>query len=369
MRTNTILILLLAVFLIAVPTACSKKTTQPSIVSTPTFNPPGGNYNVPKEVTITCETPDATIYYTLDGSDPSKSTTVYTTPILITEPHTLKAKATKSGWSDSAIASATYNIATVAGFVYVPGGTFTMGRASGPGINDELPTHEVTLNPFYIGKYEVTQGEWEAVMGSNPAHNYGVGDTHPVYYVNWYDAIKYCNLRSIAEGLVPAYTIAESINPAEWGNQGASWNAALCNWTANGYRLPTEAEWEYAARGTTNTPDYVYAGSDVLAEVGWYSGNSDNSTWPVGSKNPNGIGIHDMCGSVWEWCWNWYGTYSDSPQTNPTGPETGTNRVRRGGSWSNGASDCRLAVRDAYHQSYAINNGGLRLCRSIDSRG
>jgi formylglycine-generating enzyme required for sulfatase activity len=166
---------------------------------------------------------------------------------------------------------------------------------------------------------------------------------------------------------VPVYTIAESTNPADWGTvQGATWDAAICNWNANGYRLLTEAEWEYAARGATNTPDYVNSGSNDIATVAWYSGNSENSTWPVGSKNPNGIGIHDMSGNVWEWCWNWYGTYSDSPQDNPTGPENGTHRVRRGGSWQNGTFDCRVPVRHAYHQSYAFNNGGFRVCRTAN---
>lgn len=258
------------------------------------------------------------------------------------------------------------------GFVLVPDGTFTMGRATGTGDSDELPTHSVTLSSFYIGKYEVTQSEYQAIMGSNPAHNYGVGTNYPVYFVKWYSVIKYCNLRSMNEGLTPVYTISGSTNPANWGSvptsNNSTWNAAICNWAANGYRLPTEAEWEYAARGATNDPDYLYSGSDDINAVAWYEGNNSSSGCkPVGNKAPNALGIYDMSGNLFEWCWDWYGSsyYSSSTSTNPTGPANGSGRIQRGGAWFYVASGCRVADRSITFSPSGGNAWvGFRLCRA-----
>ena len=256
-------------------------------------------------------------------------------------------------------------------FIYVPGGTFTMGRTSGSGDPDELPTHSVTLNSFYIGKYEVTQAEYTEIMGSNPAHGYGVGNNYPVYFVSWYSMLKYCNLRSMGEGLTPCYTISGSTNPTDWGTvptySNANWDSVICNWSANGYRLPTEAEWEYAARGGTNTPDYLYSGSNDISEVAWYSLNSGGSTHPVGTKSPNGIGTYDMTGNVWAWCWDWHSIsyYSSSPSSNPTGPASGSGRVRRGGGWLDSAYNCRLSDRDGEGPHTIRDVNGFRLCRSV----
>ena len=257
--------------------------------------------------------------------------------------------------------------------IYVPGGTFTMGRTTGSGYSDELPTHMVTLNSFYIGKYEVTQAEYSQYMqpGYSWTSDYGLGDNYPAYNVSWYAILKYCNLRSMAEGLIPCYTINGSTNPANWGavptDYNEAWDAAICNWNANGYRLPTEAEWEYAARGATNNPDYLYSGSDDINAVAWYDGNnSPSGSKPVGTKAPNGIGTYDMSGNVYEWCWDWYGYgyYSSSPQNNPTGPASGSSRVLRGGFWINSAYYCRVANRDYNYPSYSGGDIGFRLCRS-----
>ncbi len=341
-------------------------------VSTPTFDPPGGTYASAQTVTITCSTPGATIRYTTNGSEPTESSTQCTTPLSVTENTTLKAKCFKSGWTPSSPASATYTINTM---IFVPGGSFTMGDIREQGSSDELPTHTVTLNSFYIGKYELTQAEYSQYM-PNPGwtSNRGLGPNYPAYYVSWYAAVKYCNLRSMAEGFTPCYTIGGSTNPANWGavpteDNNATWDAVICNWSANGYRLLTEAEWEYAARGATNNPDYLYSGSDDISAVAWYNSNSGDTSHPVGTKAPNGIGTYDMSGNLWEWCWDWFSNsyYSSSPQHNPTGPASGYSRVLRGGSWSSDTSYCRVANRCVHDPYIRLNlSVGFRLCRTAN---
>jgi formylglycine-generating enzyme required for sulfatase activity len=346
-------------------------------VSKPVFSPPGGTYDSAVEVVITTSTLGTTILYTTDGSDPDSNTPVYAGPILVSETITLKAKAYRTGMQDSAIATASYTIELPPppeNFVLVTGGTFTMGDTRGQGDpDDELPTHTVTLNSFYIGKYEVTQAEYSQYMqpGSGWTSSFGLGDNYPAYFVSWYAILKYCNLRSIAEGLTPCYTINGSTDPANWGavptSNNSTWNAAICNWNANGYRLPTEAEWEYAARGATNNPDYLYSGSDDINAVAWYDGNnSPSGSKPVGTKAPNGIGTYDMSGNVYEWCWDWYSSsyYNSSPQNNPTGPASGSYRVLRGGGWGGSAYYCRVAYRFS-STPYSSDAIGFRLCRAV----
>ncbi|MCB5286384.1 MAG: formylglycine-generating enzyme family protein [Candidatus Cloacimonetes bacterium] len=345
-------------------------------VAIPVFTPVAGTYVSSQTVSISCATADATIRYTTNGSEPNESSPVYSTPLTVASTTTLKAKAYKAQWSASETATALYTITTPEGFVYVPGGSFTMGDTRGGGFSSELPTHSVTLSSFYMGKYEVTQAEYADVMGSNPSHDYGVGDNYPAYNVSWYSMIKYCNLRSIGEGLTPVYSISGSTNPTTWGtvptSNNITWNAAICDWAANGYRLPTEAEWEYAARGATNTPDYLYSGSDDLNAVGWYSSNSGSTTHLVGSKAPNALGLYDMSGNLHEWCWDWWDSsyYSSSSSNNPTGPNSGSYRVLRGGFWNYDAVYCRVAYRNHYYpngSNYPYGSGyyiGFRLCRA-----
>lgn len=279
-------------------------------------------------------------------------------------------------WTAPISASAKfYQVVAVGGasskFVSVPAGTFTMGRTSGTGDPDEIPIHDVTLDAFYMGRTEITQKEWQDIMGSNPATGYGVGDTYPVYNVSWYSVIKYCNLRSLAEGLMPAYTIASSTNPNNWGAVPAdfnpAWDNAICNWNANGYRLPTEAEWEYAARGATSTPDYVYAGANEINLVAWYYENSPAGNKPVSGKAPNALGIYDMSGNANEMCWDWADSYSSSPSENPTGPASGIERIRRGGFWNANANYCRVAQRDSSYPFIANEHLGFRLCKSAQA--
>lgn len=366
-------LVLVAVTAIGIFGCCPPTEPDDQTVTTPVFSPVPGTYADPLSVSISSATTGATIVYTTDGSDPVANSTVYASPIQIAVSTTFKAKALKQGLTDSAIASATYTIIDAPDqMVYVPGGTFIMGNTLGGGVANELPTHSVTLNPFYIGQYEVTQAEYEAIMASNPAHDHGLGDDHPVYYVTWYNALKYCNLRSLAEGLTPCYTISGYTDPNDWGEvpnyNNDTWNAAICNWDADGYRLPTEAEWEYAARGATNDPDRLYAGSDDINAVAWYSVNSGSATHPMGAKAPNGIGAYDMSGNVWEWCWDWFSDswYSISPGNNPTGPDSGSMRLLRGGGWESGPGICRITYRRSYYP-YGSQNGfaGFRVCRTI----
>ncbi len=244
-------------------------------------------------------------------------------------------------WNDA------YSLMLPDGFVYVEGGSFQMGSTGGN--PDEKPVHQVTVSTFYMSKYEVTQGEWHEVMRSSPSHF--SGDNLPVEQVSWYDAVKYCNALSVQNGLTPVYTI-----------NGTSVTA---DWSANGYRLPTEAEWEYAARGGNASEGYIYAGGNNAGEVAWYLDNSGNETHPVGQKNSNELGLYDMSGNVREWCWDWYGGdyYESSPSSDPRGPASGSYRVNRGGRWGNGAGYLRSAFR--YSDSPGISNAllGFRLVR------
>ena len=217
--------------------------------------------------------------------------------------------------------------------VTIEGGTFTMGATSEQGsdaYDDEKPTHSVTLSSFYLCKYEVTQALWRAVMGENPSNF--MGDNLPVEEVSWNDCQTFIT--------------------------------RLNSLTGKNFRLPTEAEWEYAARGGNRSRGYKYSGSDNLYDVAWSSENSGEKTYPVGSKSPNELGLYDMSGNVEEWCSDWYGTYSSSSQTNPTGPSIGSDRVRRGGSWHHGARGCRSSMRFNFapdSRNYFI---GLRLALS-----
>ncbi|MBQ7309900.1 MAG: SUMF1/EgtB/PvdO family nonheme iron enzyme [Alistipes sp.] len=213
--------------------------------------------------------------------------------------------------------------------VFVKGGMFTMGATSEQGSDadsDETPTHSVTLSDFYIGKYEVTQAQWRAVMGNNPS--YFKGDNLPVECVSWNDIQKFI----------------KKLNAQ----------------TGKNFRLPTEAEWEYAARGGNQSRGYKYSGSNDRNNA-WYKDNSSSKTHPVGQKQPNELGIYDMSGNVWEWCQDWYGSYSSSSQTNPTGPSSGSIRVLRGGGWGIFARNCRVSYRSYYSPVFSRDNYGFRL--------
>ena len=215
--------------------------------------------------------------------------------------------------------------------VAVEGGKFRMGSEDGE--SDEKPVHDVTVSDYYIGETEVTQALWEAVMGSNPS--FIKGKENPVENVSYNDCVDFINeLNIMLEDELP---------------QGRK------------FRLPTEAEWEYAARGGNKSQECKFSGSNSISKVAWYDDNSNSTTHPVKQKQSNELGLYDMSGNVWEWCYDWYDDYSPSLQTNPQGPSLGSNRVLRGGSWNDFAQSCRVANRDNGSPDYRDGINGLRL--------
>ena len=290
------------------------------------------------------------------------------------------------------------NVKSFVEMVFVQGGTFLMGNTLGGGYGDEEPVHTITVNSFYLGKYEVTNAQvinvfnralaqGEITVSSSTIQN-AEGNTqelldldgskcqisydesrlyvknnlenYPVIEITWYGAAAFCNYLSEQEGLTPVYDLS-------------NWTA---DWNANGYRLPTEAEWEYAAKGGANGKYTKYSGSDNADDVAWYRDNSDaqgnsnllngKGTLPVGTKQPNELGIYDMSGNVWEWCWDWYDPdyYSLSPKYNPKGPDGGSDRVKRSGSWFNKAQLVRVTHRSRSYQSSSSGYIGFRILRT-----
>jgi sulfatase modifying factor 1 len=212
--------------------------------------------------------------------------------------------------------------------VIVPGGKFTMGCTAEQGsdcFDYEKPTHTVTLNSYYIGKYEITQAQWESVMGSNPSNFRGCANC-PVENVSWNDVQDFISRLNAKTG--------------------------------KKYRLPTEAEWEYAARGGKLSKGYKYAGSNDIEAVAWYD---ENKSHPVGQKFPNELEIYDMSGNVWEWSSDWFGSYGSSASSNPKGSDSGSQRVLRGGCWYHNANNCRLSFRYANSPDFRNIDIGFRL--------
>lgn len=219
--------------------------------------------------------------------------------------------------------------------VYVEGGTFTMGATSeqeDDAQSWEKPAHEVSVKDYYIGETEVTQLLWEAVMMSNPSYFNGSSEVSmrcPVDRVTWDDCQEFIRRLNVLTG--------------------------------ERFRLPTEAEWEYAARGGCYSKGYKYSGSDDPDNCAWYIGNSYERTQPVACLQRNELGLFDMSGNVWEWCQDWYGKYSSEKQNNPTGPDSGSERVIRGGGWYFKARECRVSYRNSSEPSFLTADVGLRL--------
>ncbi|MCI7080899.1 MAG: formylglycine-generating enzyme family protein [Treponema porcinum] len=266
------------------------------------------------------------------------------------------------------------------GFVKVTGTTITGDETWTPSSYVFVSGRTLTIPDMYVSDHEVTQAEYEKYCKygeyDSPVSCFGVGDNYPAYFVNWYDAIVYCNLRSIDEGLTPAYKIGEETDPRNWSgivgdatngycgpsSSNSTWNALTYDTEADGYRLPTEAEWEYIAR-EANTSSTIYSGSDTIDDVAWYTSNSSSKTHEVKGKNANSLGIYDMSGNVWEWCYDWYSSSINS-STADTGASSGSHRVERGGSWYFSASDCTVSARNRYDPNYRNNYRGFRVVRS-----
>jgi sulfatase modifying factor 1 len=264
-----------------------------------------------------------------------------------------------------------------ADLVFIAGGSFKNPRSGYHG-------RDTVVSGFFIGRCEVTQKEWTDIMGHNPSEF--KGDDLPVEMVSWYDCIEYCNQRSLKEGLTPYYTVDRNTKDPNNGNieDDIKWTVTI-NPGANGYRLPTEAEWEYAASGGQVSQGHLYSGSDEADQVAWYWENSGetrlagawnwpaielngNRTKPVGVKSPNELGLHDMSGNVREWCWDWHG---DSPGSgaDPQGPSAGSFRVWKGGGWVGGDFCCAPSFRAHYDANSRGYDHGFRVCRSGGTNG
>ena len=317
------------------------------------------------------------------GTMPSQVFT-YGTSQSLSENLFTKDGSTFQGWATSIDSDPVYNNASINvfektdvtlyakwstdGFVFVEGATIT---EAAPNSEVFIDGRTVTISNFYICDHEVTQEEYKAVTGSLPsdmATTDGDSDNNPVNCISWYDAIVYCNKSSMKEGLTPCYSINDSTNPSDWGkvptSSNSTWDAATCDFTANGYRLPTEAEWEYAARGGNGLKgtQYTYAGSDTIDEVAWdYDGK--NMTREVKTKNANDLKLYDMSGNVWEWCWDWYSSISDSIAI--TGASSGSDRVIRGGAYDAYSYKNTVSYRDYRKEPFSCyNNFGFRVVRT-----
>lgn len=236
--------------------------------------------------------------------------------------------------------------------VLVPAGNYQMGDDNANYEPNERPARTVAINAFFISKTEVTQALYQSVIGANPSHN--KGDRRPVENVTWFEALEFCNALSRRDGYTEVYSDIT-------GNLQA-------DFSADGYRLPTEAEWEFACRGGTTTPYYTGSSKADLEKAGWYSGNANGTTHDVSDLEANTHGIHDMHGNVFEWCWDWFSAayYQQGENNNPRGPSGGEERVCRGGSYFVFEYGCRSSFRSMLTPQYKSRDIGIRLARTAN---
>jgi formylglycine-generating enzyme len=247
--------------------------------------------------------------------------------------------------------------------VVVEGGKFKMGDTNAIGRIDERPLQEVTLSPFLMSSSIVTQKLWNLVMDDNPSNFHGY--ELPVEHVSWYDCIEFCNKLSEMAGFQPCYTIQREVpDPNNFNKTDSVKWTVSCDWEATGYRLPTEAEWEFAAKGGNNGNYYRFSGGDSENIVCWYKDNSHYKTQEVCQKQSNELGLYDMSGNVWEWCWDWYDNYKEAAFQDPRGPESGSYRVLRGGSWADSLNYQRTASRGKENPLGRYTSIGVRIVRS-----
>jgi formylglycine-generating enzyme required for sulfatase activity len=381
MKTRTLVLLLAALFIATLPLAAQE---------TRFFRVAG-----PVPATITETTPAGIITWT---NLPTNGTfTVQTATFL----------AGGGDWVDWTQASATNPATTLqvfassppAGMALIPAGSFLMGATTNMGHeydSDEVPQHSVYVSAFYMDKYEVTKALWDEVKAWNGGNGYDLGSVglgkavnHPVHSVKWYDAVKWCNARSQKEGRVPCYYTDAGLTTIYKTGQVALY----VKWSANGYRLPTEAEWEKAARGGASGHRFPWSDSDTIqhsranyyvyrpASTNFYAYDTSPTagyhptfatgaypyTSPAGYFAPNGYGLYDMAGNVWEWCWDWYSStyYSSSPSSDPRGAASGSYRVLRGGYWNNYAFNARCANRYKVAAFDASGDIGFRCVRGL----
>ena len=292
-------------------------------------------------------------------------------------------------WSKQYTTSMSFKVSAddliLSGVALIPNGSFQMGNAMAADTDTtDAPIRSVTLNAFYMGTNLVTWADWNTVRTWGLANGYtdlnagaGKAASHPALTITWYDVVKWCNARSEKDGLTPCYTL----NGAVYRTTNS--DAVVCNWAVNGYRLPTEAEWEKAARGGLSGKRFPWGDTISQSQANYYgdtSGfsydlgpNGNNSigsiggspcTSPVGTFPANGYGLYDMAGNMFEWCWDWYGPYTAGAQANPRGVTSGTSRVFRGGDWYGTADGCRVANRNAFSPSISYDGVGFRIARS-----
>lgn len=395
-KNNNLIICLLLIFVLIGFFGCSEPdgdtdTPDTGQVASPTFYPGEGTYSSNQNVYISSSTPGNSIYFTIDGSEPTTASIQYTGAIDVSATVILKAIAVKDNWTDSEAASAGYIIDKFPvslekrEMVTVTGGTYNQKATSGTPDN-----FDHTISDFQMAKYEVTYELWYTVHNwalsngytfanpgregndgaiTNPAGAVPTGAKYePVTTINWRDAIVWCNAYSEMAGLTPCYTYTGLVIKDSEDANSFFCDNAVCDWTANGYRLPTEGEWQFAASNKGVKP-YNYASGatadytdfDATSLVAWF-GNS--TTKDVGTKNENALDIFDMSGNVWEWCWDWYTSYPGA-STDYRGPGSGSSRIFRGGSWGDFAIYLQVGTRFSDFPIFGNCSLGFRLARTF----